>query len=185
MGEPAVNRVRQLVESNVLQALQETEAQIDEEIRQLDRCNEDDLENLRRKRIQEMKQRAAEEAQYENNGHGTYQELFNEKEFFEASKKSKFLVCLFYRPSNRHCLLVDSCITALVAKHMHIRFVKINAEKTDFLCQRLKIWMIPTILLVKEQRTDHSIVGLDEIGGDKASPAHLEKVLRSCGLLDT
>ena len=34
--------------------------------------------------------------EYKNLGHGTYDTITNEKEFFEISKKSDRVVCLFY-----------------------------------------------------------------------------------------
>ena len=34
--------------------------------------------------------------EYKNLGHGTYDTITNEKEFFEISKKSVRVVCLFY-----------------------------------------------------------------------------------------
>ena len=43
--------------------------------------------------------------------------------------------------------------------------MRADAEKSQFLCERLGIIMLPTIVLVKDGRTDHSIIGFDEFGG--------------------
>ena len=45
------------------------------------------------------------------NGHGKYEEVADEKEFFEATKKSNNVVCLFYIPSNFRFVFSPICIT--------------------------------------------------------------------------
>ena len=60
------------------------------------------------------------------------------------------------------------------------RFLKVNSERCPFLCERLHIWMMPTIVLVKGGKTEHSIVGFDELGGhDDFTTEQLEGLLVS------
>eukprot|EP00922_Rhytidocystis_sp_ex-Travisia-forbesii_P053441 GHVS01079236.1.p1 GENE.GHVS01079236.1~~GHVS01079236.1.p1 ORF type:complete len:186 (+),score=36.96 GHVS01079236.1:150-707(+) len=153
--------VGKVVESNVLQALQEKEAKVDEEIRKLDNLKGDDMDELRNKRLQQLKAHAAEKQTLSGYGHGAYQELYNEKEFFQAAKQSAMLVVHFYRPSNNHCQLVDRALLSLSEKHIGTRFVKINAEKSEFLCTRLKIWMLPTVH--KERERQHNTPTSSEV----------------------
>ena len=69
---------------------------IDDELEQLEsQC----LQQLREKRIAELKALAAKKKQWSANGHGTYTELPTEKDFFPAAKASENLVCHFYRNS--------------------------------------------------------------------------------------
>jgi hypothetical protein len=76
------------------------------------------------------------------------------------------------------CEIVDSHLAPLARKHVETRFLKVNAEKCPFLCERLKIWMLPTIVLIKDGHTDHSIVGFDELGGrDSFTTEELERLL--------
>jgi hypothetical protein len=64
------------------------------------------------------------------------------------------------------------------------RFLKVNAERAPFLCERLRIWMMPTIVLVKSGVTEHSIVGFDELGStDDFTTEAMETVLVNHGLL--
>lgn len=53
---------------------------------------------------------------------------------------SRLCLCLrqvvhFYRPSNRTCEVVDARLSELAVRHMDIRCVKINAEKSPFLSE--------------------------------------------------
>ena len=56
--------------------------------------------------------------------------------------------------------------------------MQVNAEKSPFICERLKIMVLPTITLIKDGRTDHAIIGFDELGGrDSFSTEELERLL--------
>lgn len=97
-------------------------------------------------------------------GHGEYSELADEKEFFEISKKSENIICHFYRDSTERCKIVDKHLKILAPKHHEARFVKVNAEKCPFLCQRLRIKVIPSIALIKDSKTKDFIVGFTDVG---------------------
>merc|ERR1719238_2640704 len=110
-------------------------------------------------------------------GHGTY-DVIDEKDFFDVAKKSEYIVVHFFRPSTWRCEIVDRHLKGLATKHWNTRFIKINAEKSPYLCEKLRIWMLPSIVLVVNGKTEHTIVGLDEMGGEEDFPTEaLEEVL--------
>jgi hypothetical protein len=162
----------------LVNALEEKEARLDAEIQRLDNMDEDDMEELRRKRLEVMKENAIRHAQLRQTGHGQYTEIFSEKEFFEIAKKSKHVVCHFYRPSTWRCAIIDKHFTTLAERHVECRFIKINIEKSPYLAEKLRIVMLPTLMLVNHGRTEHSIIGFDEMGGkDDFETEDLEHVL--------
>ncbi len=163
-------------------ALEEREAEIDDELQYYDNLKDDDLEELRRKRLEEMKENHQKAARLRSDGHGSYTELLSEKEFFEQSKKSKHMVCHFYRPSTWRCQIVDKHLTSIAERYLECRFVKMNIEKSPYLAEKLRILMLPTIMLVNDGRTEHSIIGFDEMGGrDDFEIDALEDVLSQWG----
>jgi len=81
------------------------------------------------------------------------------------SKKSTNIVVHFYRDSTERCKIVDKHLQLLSKRHIEARFCKVNAEKSPFLTQRLRIKVIPTIILFKDNKTKDYIVGFDELGG--------------------
>jgi hypothetical protein len=97
-------------------------------------------------------------------GHGSYSELADEKDFFECCKKSKHVICHFYRDSTFRCKIVDKHLEELARKHIESRFVKINAERSMFLTERLKIKTLPTIALIKDNKPIDYIVGFVDLG---------------------
>ena len=133
--------------------------------KELDNMDEDDLEQLRERRKEEMKKRQKERSDWRQQGHGEYFEVTDQKAFFAEVKGSKRVVCHFYRPSNQQCNIVDKHLSICAKKHMETKFMKINAEKAPYLVEKLNIWMIPSIVLCVNGKTEHTITGFDELGG--------------------
>ena len=96
-------------------------------------------------------------------GHGEYRDV-DEKEFFAEMKKTERMVCHFYR-NNWPCKVMDKHLGILCQKHVETKFVKVDAEKSPFLTDRLKIWMLPTLALIKNEKTTDYVVGFDDMGG--------------------
>lgn len=102
------------------------EDQLDDELAKLDKLEDDDLERLREKRIQQLKKQATMRQQWLGLGHGEYQEIFNEKDFFAKVKTSDRVVCHFYR-ENWPCKV---CIVSMFVCNL-------GADPThDLLCER-------------------------------------------------
>lgn len=174
--------IQEMIQTQILKAAEE---QLDAEINKLDELTEDDLENIRKKRIEEMKQKQILQQQWRANGHGEYSEIPEEKEFFEVSKKSANVVCHFYRDDFFRCKVVDKHLAILARKHMETKFVKINAEKSPFLTERLRIKTLPTIALVKDAKTKDYIVGFGDLGGtDEFTTEMLEWRLAHSQVID-
>jgi thioredoxin-like negative regulator of GroEL len=92
-------------------------------------------------------------------------EITDTKEFFNAAKKSSRMIVHFYRSVTPRCQIVDAHFERLAPTHLETRFVKIDAEKSPYLVEKLGIILMPTIVLIKEGKTEHSIHGFDEFGG--------------------
>lgn len=122
-----------------------------------------------------MKKLASHKESWKAQGHGVYSEVAEEKEFFAVCKKSKNVVCHFYRDSTFRCKIVDKHLELLAPKHLETHFVKINVDRAHFLCERLKIRILPTIACVIDGITKDYIKGFDDLGGhDEFSTEMLE-----------
>jgi thiol-disulfide isomerase/thioredoxin len=151
--------------------------------------DEDDFEALRQKRKIMLQKKMKMEQDWKQLGHGRYRvifpqklycwfvnnvsfvtynrymELTDTKEFFNAAKKSQKMIAHFYRSVTPRCQIVDAHMERLAQQHLEARFVKIDAEKNPFLVERLGIILMPTIVLIKDGKTEHAIHGFDEFGG--------------------
>ncbi|ESO88497.1 hypothetical protein LOTGIDRAFT_193380 [Lottia gigantea] len=156
--------MEQALEQHLLQATQAMEQQVDAEIEKMSKMDEDDFDALRQKRMDMMKKSAQQKQEWLAQGHGEYTEIANEKEFFDECKKSKKVVCHFFRDSTFRCKIVDKHLYLLAPKHLETRFLKINVEKAPFLVERLRIKVLPTICVAKNGKTTDYIVGFNDLG---------------------
>jgi len=175
----------QILHQTLVTAASQLEQQLDSQISQLDNLDTDDLQALRNQRLNELKALNKKKQDWINCGHGQYSELCDEKEFFEMSKKSPNIVVHFYRDSTERCKVVDKHLQILSKKHIEAKFCKVNAEKSPFLTQRLRIKVIPTIALIKDNKTKDYIVGFDDLGGrDDFSTEMMEWRIAQSGAID-
>ncbi|VEL36739.1 unnamed protein product [Protopolystoma xenopodis] len=159
------NVIEKSIEEKLVQVTKVIEEQIDSELNRLDNLEEDEIESIRRKRMQEMKAQAKEREEWIANGHGVYSELPDERAFFDACNKSPSgLLCHFYRDSTFRCKIFDKHLTTLAPKHLECRMVKLNVEKSPFLTQRLDVRIIPTILIMKDGKLIDRIIGFEDLG---------------------
>ncbi|KAL7189304.1 hypothetical protein ACSBR1_039031 [Camellia fascicularis] len=124
-----------------------------------------------------MKNMAEKRSRWIALGHGEYSEIPIEKDFFSVVKASDRVVCHFYR-ENWPCKVMDKHLSILAKQHIETRFVKIHAEKSPFLVEKLKIVVLPTLALIKSTKVDDYVVGFNELGGtDEFSTEELEERL--------
>lgn len=179
--EGAANKpqtIGDVIGQRLLTALEAEEEKLDAQLDKLEKMDEDELERLRRGRIEQMKKLHSQKSEWLAQGNGEYREITDQKRFFEELKPSHRAVVHFYRSTTRRCEIVDRHLHILARKHIETKFIRVNAEKAPFLCERLNIWMLPTMVLVREGKTDHSIIGFDELGGnDNFQTEDLERLL--------
>ncbi|KAL3140644.1 hypothetical protein ABBQ32_005211 [Trebouxia sp. C0010 RCD-2024] len=162
---------QQIVEQHLLATAQRVEDQLDNEMHQLQKLDEDDMESLRQQRLQQMKKAALKKQEWLRKGHGEYNEIASEKEFFAEMKGEERMICHFYR-ENWPCKVMDKHLQILAKQHVETKFIKIHAEKSPFLTERLKVFMLPTLACVKKEKTVDYVVGFDELGGSDDFSTH-------------
>lgn len=123
-----------------------------------------DLEDMRERRLEQLKKQHKRNAELMAKGHGTYNELENERAFFEISSKSNKVVVHFYRKETVRCKIMDRHLEVLAKKHVETRFCKLLADSCPFLARRLNLWIIPTLILVKDEKIFNVLVGFTEFG---------------------
>jgi thiol-disulfide isomerase/thioredoxin len=135
------------------------------------------LEQIRAKRLAEIKAAQQAKTTQANLGHGSYVEI-KEDEFLPSVIKSPRAVVSFFSADFPRCLIVDKHLSLLARQHPEARFVRIDATKAPFFVQKLKIVVLPTILLFKDGVNTERVVGFDELGGrDDFKTLALEKRL--------
>lgn len=167
------------VATALYQAALDTEEQLDAEIERLEKLDADDMEEIRRKRLEAMQYEHSAKKNALAAGTGKYDELKDEKDFFTEAKKHLKMVCVFFRPGTGglNADTLTKHFEVLAKRYWMVRFCFINAEKAPYLCEKLHIWMLPSMLLIKEGKTEYTIRGFDELGGREFDTDRLEALL--------
>lgn len=170
--------VENLVEAAVVGAAQNVEKQLDAELDRLNSLQDDDLEALRKRRLAQLKKDAEDRAMWKRNGHGALMAL-SEKDFFARAKGVQRMVVIFSRPgSSRYAEDLKEHVARVAESHIETLFATIDAEKAPFLCPRLKIRMLPSLVLLKNGEIGKVLHGLDQVNPTgKFSTAEIEKRL--------
>lgn len=142
-----------VVEQALLNVAKQVEQQIDAELHKLENLQDDDIEALRQRRIQELRRQQEKSREWLAKGHGEYREIPGEKEFFAEMKGEERMICHFYRenwpckvratrdsdgngarrfdsawsPDHGPFLLqvMDKHLAILAKKHIETKFVKV------------------------------------------------------------
>ena len=80
-----------------MQAVKNVEDQLDNTLQALDNLDPDDIENMRQRRLEQMKRAAAQKQEWSRRGHGEYNEISGERGFFKEMKGEERMVCHFFR----------------------------------------------------------------------------------------
>ena len=92
---------------------------------------------------------------------------------------------LFTRDANKYGAIMKDHMTLLAQQHMEARFVWVDAEQAPFITEKLKIWMLPTIVCIVDNNVKEQHNGLNEIDGSgKYTTGMLEYLLHVDGMLD-
>jgi len=179
------------VEQALLRAALEQERKLDEQLAKTEQImdmgdmeREDDLEEIRRRRLEAMKEEHRRKKDKVSSGHGSYEDLADEKDFFAKAKDSDRMCVMFWKPTTWRCEIVDKHFRELCRKHWNTRFCRIQAEKVPFLCERLNIWCLPSVVCIKAGKTDHTIIGFSELSGDEHTTEEYEALLAKWGMVD-
>ncbi|THG00027.1 thioredoxin domain-containing protein 9 homolog isoform X2 [Camellia sinensis] len=133
------SKVQEIIEKQVLTVAKAVEEKIDDEIHTLDRLDLDDINVLRECCHQQIKKMKEKQSRWIALSHGENSEIPAEKDIFSV--------------------VMDKHLSILSKQHIETRFVKIHAEKSPFLAEKLKIVVPPTLALIKSAKVD-DYVGL-------------------------
>eukprot|EP00292_Cryptomonas_paramecium_P014296 CAMPEP_0113674436 /NCGR_PEP_ID=MMETSP0038_2-20120614/7414_1 /TAXON_ID=2898 /ORGANISM="Cryptomonas paramecium" /LENGTH=236 /DNA_ID=CAMNT_0000591009 /DNA_START=153 /DNA_END=863 /DNA_ORIENTATION=- /assembly_acc=CAM_ASM_000170 len=157
--------------------------QAQENAREIDLLEDDELEALQAQRIAEMKAEAMRLLENERKGHGQYS-LVPEQDFLKEVTTSEKVVCHFFHGDFQRCKIIDKHLGIICRKYKEAKFIKVDAEQAPFFVTKLKIKVLPTIVLFQKGVAIDRIVGFDELGGkDDFKQITLERRLADKGTI--
>merc|ERR1711924_188933 len=109
----------------------------------------------------------------------------DQQEFFACNKASERVGCVFTRNSNKYGKAMLEHCELLAQRHLEARFIWVDAENAPFLTDRLNIYMLPTIVCIKDNKVHKQHNGLNEIDGSgRYTSGMLEYLLQCDEMLD-
>ena len=138
------------------------ERQVDDE-----EDEDDELERLREMRRSHAKQENDRMVEYRQKQHGSYREI-SETDFFSTVVREKGgsenVALHFYHKDFERCKIMDQRLQDLAPEMMNVKFCKINVEKAPFLIERLKVNVLPCVLIFQKDIAVDRIVGFEDMG---------------------
>lgn len=176
--------VEKAVEAVMVGAAQKMESELDSEIEKLNNLQDDDLESIRQRRMAQMKKESEQKMMWKRNGHGTLQHV-TEKDFFERAKGVERVVVIFFRPgTSRYAADLNDHVARIAEKHLETLFLTVDASKAPFLCEKLRIRVLPSLVLLKDGEIDQVLMGLDQLSPNgKFSTEGIERRLFDFGMV--
>jgi thiol-disulfide isomerase/thioredoxin len=144
--------------------------------------DDDELEALRAIRMRAIKQHTAKQAEWQAKGHSTYREI-GQDQFFQTVVRDKGgserAAVQFFNKDFELCKVMDKHLQELCVEMPSVKFVKCDVEKSPFLTERLRVTVLPCIVIFKDDIAVDRIVGFDNLAmnakGDDIEPASLRE----------
>jgi len=136
------------------------------------KCDDDDLEVLRARRRQQMKDAHDKRLKYQGLGHGSYDEIA-EEEFLKTVTASPRCVVHFYHKMFEKCKVMDMHLGKCAKKFFGTRFVKLDAEKAPFFVEKLMIKTLPCAVVFNDGVAIGRQLGFEGLGGEEFETVQL------------
>lgn len=122
---------------------------------------------------------------YASHGGGEYTEITEEREVLETTARETRCVVHFMHPNFRRCEIMAGHLKKLAAQHFRTRFYCFNAEKGRWIAEKLKIQVLPSVLVFLDGVVKDRIIGFDDLGNtDSFETRALEDRLGRSGVID-
>ncbi|KAF9226577.1 thioredoxin-like protein [Gyrodon lividus] len=172
-----------LVESNHSQETEEEDndaifAQLEAEI------ENDDNVAFREHGLTQLRLQAIKLKEMQQNAHGTYTEITNEKEVVRISANEPRCIIHFYHNNFRRCEIMDKHLAKLAPKYFATRFIRVFVENVPWLVERLTIKVLPCVICFVDGVSKDRLIGFEELGNSDAfETAVLELRFSQTGVL--
>ncbi|KDD76684.1 hypothetical protein H632_c139p1 [Helicosporidium sp. ATCC 50920] len=152
---------------------------------------EDDpeLERLHAARLEEMRRKAEARAEdRERERYGSVIEIA-ESEFLPTTTGTASVVVHFFHPAFGRCRVMDRCMEHLAPRFPYTKFVRLSAPDAPFFAEKLRVRMLPCVIMFRQGVAVDRIVGFDGVekpksAGEDVSIELVEQRLRAAGVLE-
>ena len=127
--------------------------------------NDDDddpiLEQIRQKRMTELKAAQQKHAEHIALGHGQYRTITQDEFLPECTGASEFVTIHFFHKQFERCSIMDEHLKIVAQRHTTCKFLRIDAEKTPFFVTKLAIRTLPTVIVFQHGKAIKRLTGFE------------------------
>lgn len=136
----------------------------------LDEDDDPALEALRQRRLQEMRQVQMKRAENLAKGHGQYRTIGQDEFLPECTGSSEWVVVHFFHKEFQRCQIMDHHLKIVAEAHPECKVLRIDAEKAPFFVAKLKVQVLPTVLVFQEGKAVARLVGFESLAENDEWP---------------
>ncbi|KAL9935436.1 hypothetical protein V8E36_005784 [Tilletia maclaganii] len=145
-----------------------------------------DLAGFRERRMEQLKQDLTTMKEMRETNHGKYTEFTDEKELLQTTVKERFVVAHFFSPDFERCKIMDRHLASIAPHHFRTLFVRANVHNVPFLVNKLKVKVLPCVILFVDGVAKDKVIGFEDLGNtDNFTSAMLEWRLSRAGVIST
>lgn len=109
-------------------------------------------------------------------GYGNVETLINEEDVFKITTTERYVVLEFYHENFNKCIKMDEKLKILSQKHLFTKFLKINVKDAPFLINKLKIKILPIVIIYNFGIESNRLIGFDKLKFDNSGDFEIESL---------
>lgn len=122
-----------------------------------------ELEKLHRDRLAELQREQEKRQVLQRRGHGEYQDV-KESDFLDTVTQAPQAVGHFYHRDFVRCQIVDKHLEQQAKQHFDTKFFRIAAAEAPFFTEKLKVRVLPCVIVFLNGIATERLVGFDVFG---------------------
>lgn len=145
-----------------------------------------ELAAIRAARMKSIKKEQDKMVEWRQKQHGTYREI-GQDDFFATVVRDKGgsekAVVHFYHADFERCKIMDRHVGDIARADMSTKYVKVNVAASPFLVDKLKITVLPCLVIFYKDVAIDRVLGFEDFGDEDVDPdalrARIENAFRS------
>ena len=127
----------------------------------LPEAGDNEWDRLKKKRLADMKQRAAQRQAWREKGHGVYAVLESEARFLQELPQHERAVCHLFQQGSVDGELLHRHMQVLCAVHVETYFCRLDCELAPVMMQMVSLAQMPALLLCRAGKVVGQLTGVD------------------------
>jgi thiol-disulfide isomerase/thioredoxin len=132
--------------------------------------DDDELEAIRQRRLNQLREMQAKTAQQRALGHGEVRTITQDEFLPECTGSSEWVAVHFFHSEFERCKIMDHHLKLIASRYLSCKFLRLDAEKAPFFVQKLKIKTLPTLIVFREGKAVDRLMGFEGLAADPKEP---------------